>query len=166
MGNLYLIGMMGCGKTTCARILRHRIGMPSIDTDSSVAAGAGLSVSEIFAAFGESRFRAMETDVLRDIAGWDGWIVACGGGLPLQAVNREILRRSGTVFFLNRDPGVTYDTLDLSGRPLAQDGREAFLARYRDREPVYREAADYVIDSCDTPEDAVSEIIRIWEGIT
>jgi len=162
--NLYLIGMMGCGKTTCAGLLAHRLGRPALDTDSLLEAETGMTVSEIFAARGEGYFRDLETDLLRRLAETGDRIVACGGGLPLREENRRLLRTSGTVIFLNRNPETIFDSLDVSGRPLAQGGRADFLERFSRREPLYRAAAHIVIGDCPSPEETAAEIIRQLEG--
>ena len=160
MKNLYLIGMMGCGKSTCAQLLGERLGMPVLDTDEEIQRGAGLTVSEIFARHGEAYFRQLEAETLRTISEREDLIVACGGGLPLREENRRLLRESGTVIFLDRDPGKIYDTADMSLRPLGQEGKAAFLERFRNREPLYRAAAHIVIGDFETPEKTVEEIFK------
>ncbi len=165
MRNIYLIGMMGCGKTTCAEILAQRLGATAMDTDVCIVKDAGMSVSDIFAAYGEERFREMETDACRRLSKTTGRIIACGGGLPLREENRKLIRENGVVFFLNRDPGRIYDSEDMTGRPLAQQGREAFIARFVQREPLYREAAHHIIGDYSTPEETVGEILKILEEV-
>ena len=160
MRTIYLIGMMGCGKSTCARLLGERLALPVLDTDEEIEQRAGMTVSEIFRTQGEAAFRQMETELLRSLAERDNLVVACGGGLPLSDENRSMLRSNGTVAFLNRDPEKIYDTADMSGRPLGQEGREAFLERFRSREPLYRMAADMVIEDPGTPEEAVKKILK------
>ena len=117
MKNIILIGMMGCGKTTCGRLLARR----------------------------------------------EGLIVACGGGLPLRPAAMDPLRETGTVIFLARDPGETYDAESMAGRPLAQDGRAAFLARFRQREPVYRAAAHHTVTNFSDPETTVQTILEVLD---
>ena len=160
MRTVFLIGMMGCGKSTCARLLGERLGVPVLDTDEEIERRAGMAVSEIFKTRGEAAFRHMETELLRSLAEQDNLIVACGGGLPLREENRAMLRNGGTVVFLNRDPETIYETADMSGRPLGQEGREAFLERFCSREPLYRMAADVVVENFDTPEETVEEILQ------
>ena len=71
------------------------------------------------------------------------------------------LKESGLVFWLRRDPGDTYDTVSMAGRPLGQGGREAFVERYRQREPIYRRWADYFIAE-PTPEAAAALAATIF----
>ena len=163
MRTLYLIGMMGCGKSTCAGILGGRLGLPVLDTDGEIERKEGRTVSEIFAAQGEDTFRELETALLRTLASREDLVVSCGGGLPLRAENRTLLR-AGITVFLNRDPEKIYETADMSGRPLGQAGKAAFLERFRQREPLYLEAADIVIGDCGTPEETVEEILKQLES--
>lgn len=163
MNNIYLIGMMGCGKSTCGRLLAKRLGRRLLDTDQLIVDRAGKSISDIFAAEGEEAFRALETQVCREIGEKTDLVVATGGGLPLRQENRDLLRESGTVVFLHRDPGEIYDSADMSGRPLGQQGREAFLNRFAERLPIYRACAHLEIQDFSTVENTVAEILAKLE---
>lgn len=165
MKHLVLIGMMGCGKTTCGQILSRRLGLPLVDTDQLIERQAGCSIPQIFARQGEDAFRQLERQVAHRLGETGGCIVATGGGLPLQPESMAPLRRSGVVFFLRRDPGLTYDTIDRSNRPLAQQGRAAFVARFAQREPIYQAAADYVIDCPASPRQAADRICALWQQL-
>lgn len=163
MKNIILIGMMGCGKTTCGGLLSRRLDRELVDTDALIAAREGRSIPEIFAAQGEDRFRELERGVAEELARREGLVVACGGGLPLRDACMEDLVPGGVVFWLDRDPGETYDSLDTSGRPLAQAGREAFLRRYEQRAPTYRRWADHIISQAASPEAAARSILQILQ---
>ena len=156
--NIVLIGMMGCGKSAVGRLLARRLGRELADTDGLIEARTGRTIPDIFASEGEEGFRALELEVCRALSGRQGLVVACGGGLPTQEEAIAALKENGLVFWLDRDPGETYDALDVSGRPLAQGGRADFLRRYRDRAPVYRRWADYTVPCGDGPQ-AVSDLI-------
>ena len=156
--NIVLIGMMGCGKTTVGRLLAQRLECPMADTDALIEERTGRTIPDIFAADGEARFRALELELCRELAGRRGLVVACGGGLPLQDGAISALKENGLVFWLDRDPGETYDSLDVSGRPLAQAGRADFIRRYQDRAPVYRRWADHTVPCGEGPQ-AVSDLI-------
>ena len=160
--NIVLIGMMGCGKTTVGRLLAQRLGREPADTDALIEARQGRSIPDIFARDGEPAFRAMELELCWELSRRRGLVIACGGGLPLQEEAIAALQEDGLVFWLNRDPGETYDGLDLSGRPLAQGGREDFLQRYERRAPVYRRWADYIIPCGDGPQEAERLISTIY----
>ena len=161
MENLYLIGMMGCGKSTCGGLLSRRLARPLLDTDVEIEKSAGMTVSEIFAQQGEEAFRNLETALCRELAEREHLIVACGGGLPLRRENRELLRGGGLVVFLQRDPEAIFDSVDMGARPLGQQGKAAFLARYRDRLPLYQAAAHITLRDFSTPEATVEELCRI-----
>ena len=159
--NIVLIGMMGCGKTTCGSLLARRLGRPFFDTDDLIEAREGRAVAAIFAREGENYFREKERQTAEELSRREGLVIACGGGLPLREESIAPLKESGTVIFLRRDPGETYDKLNTAGRPLAQQGREAFLERFARREPVYRRWADRMVASCPTPEETVNAILEV-----
>ncbi len=160
--SIVLIGMMGSGKTTVGKLLARRHGLPLADTDQLVQERAGLSVPDIFAQWGEARFRALELAVCQELSGRGGLIAACGGGLPMQERAISALKENGLVFWLDRDPGETYDSLDISGRPLAQAGREDFIRRYAARAPVYRRWADHIVPAGKSPQEAQALISTIY----
>ena len=163
MKNIVLIGMMGCGKTTVGGLLSAKLNREQIDTDALIVEREGRAISAMFAEDGEAWFRTRELDISREVAGKTDLILSCGGGLPLQRDAMAALRESGVAFWLNRDPGETYDALDVSGRPLAQEGKEAFVARYTYRAPIYRTAAHHIIDCSRGAEAAAEDILRILE---
>lgn len=159
MKNIVLIGMMGCGKTTCANLLSKRLSRPVVDTDSLIVERENRSISDIFASEGEMYFRDLETAVAHEIGRKSGLIVATGGGLPLRGENVAALRENSVVFWLKRDPASTFASESMDGRPLAQDGQEAFIKRFEQRAPIYQAAADYVIENFSDPETTVGEIL-------
>lgn len=160
MKNIVLIGMMGCGKSTIGALLAQKLDRPLVDTDALIVEREGRSISEIFAADGEGYFRDLELSVSRELGEQEDLIVACGGGLPLRDDCIASLKSSGVVFWLRRDPAETYDSMDTSGRPLAQQGRRDFLERFAQREPVYRKWADHVIDEFSSPEATLNEVLE------
>ncbi|MBD5085348.1 MAG: shikimate kinase [Clostridiales bacterium] len=164
--NIVLIGMMGCGKTTVGGLLARRLGRELVDTDALIEQRQGRSIPDIFAQEGEAHFRALELELCRGSSGQDGLIIACGGGLPLQDEAIAALKENGVVFWLDRDPGETYDALDVSGRPLAQAGREDFVRRYQDRAPIYRRWADYIIPCGDGPQAVEQLISTIYREVS
>ena len=103
--NIVLIGMMGCGKTTVGGLLAQRLGREPADTDALIERRQGRSIPDIFAQDGEPAFRAMELELCRELSRRRGLVIACGGGLPLQAEAIAALKENGLVFWLDRDPG-------------------------------------------------------------
>ena len=159
--NIVLIGMMGCGKSTIGALLARRLGRKLVDTDALVEAQEGRTIPEIFASDGEEYFRQAEERVAKTLASRSALVIACGGGLPLREESIRPLKESGTVFFLCRDPGEIYDTVSMAGRPLGQGGRESFLARFAQREPVYRRWADHVIQRFEPPDQTGRSILEV-----
>ena len=145
MNNLILIGMMGCGKSTVGRLAAEKLGLAFVDTDERIERASGRTIPEIFASEGEEGFRARELDVSRALAREGGLVIACGGGLP------------------TREPAVIYDTVAMARRPLGQGGKEAFLERFRQREPIYRRWADYIIEGHTQAAEAAGRIAALYE---
>ncbi len=160
MKNLVLIGMMGCGKTTCGKLLSQKLNRPLVDTDEVIVNQEGRSISDIFAADGEGYFRDVETSVAKKLGAKEGLIIATGGGLPLRWENAQALRDNGLVVWLKRDPESTFASESMEGRPLAQDGREAFVQRFLDRASQYEKASHVVIQDFSSPERTVNLILE------
>ena len=162
MKKIILIGMMGCGKTTVGELLAMRLKRTLVDTDKLIEAREGISVAEIFETQGEGYFRSLEMGVAQALSLRDDLIIACGGGLPLQEGAMAALKQSGVVIWLDRDAGDIFDGEDMSGRPLAQAGREAFLEREAQRAPIYEKWADATIHDFTS---AVSTAARVKEAV-
>ena len=162
MKNIILIGMMGCGKTTVGELLAMRLKRTLVDTDKLIEAREGISVAEIFETQGEGYFRSLEMGVAQALSIRDDLIIACGGGLPTQDAAIAALKESGVVLWLDRDAGEIFDNEDMSARPLAQAGREAFLARAETRRPIYEKWADATIHDFTSP---VSTAARAKEAV-
>ena len=152
--NIVLIGMPASGKTTVGRLLADRLGRAFIDTDDEIVAKAGKSIPDIFAQEGEAAFRALESDVIREVGAKTGAVIATGGGAVLRSENVTALKQNGRVFFLDRAPE---KLIPGTGRPLFADPRQAFQL-YARREPLYRAAADVTVDANGTIEQTAKQI--------
>lgn len=161
MKNIVLIGMMSCGKTTIGALLAEKLGRKMVDTDELIVEREGRSITEMFAAEGEGYFRDRERDISEELGKTQDLIISCGGGLPLRSDCIDALKQNGIVIWLCRDPGETYDTMDTEGRPLAQQGRQAFLDRFAQREPLYRACADHVIVDFSSPEATLNAVLAV-----
>jgi shikimate kinase len=150
MTHLVLVGMMGTGKTTAGRILAERLGRPFSDSDEIVESRTGRTVREIFRAEGEAAYRAHETRALLDaLASTVPTVIAAAGGVVLAAANREALRSTDArVVWLKADPVLLVDRVMSAGhRPLLDDDPAGTLqGMFREREHLYREVADAVVD--------------------
>jgi shikimate kinase len=150
MTHVVLVGMMGTGKTTVGRILAERLCRPFSDSDEHVASRTGRTVREISHAEGEAAYRAHETRALLDaLASTEPSVIAAAGGVVLDAANRGAIRSSGArVVWLKADPALLVDRVTSSGhRPLLDDDPAGTLqGTFRDREHLYREVADSIVD--------------------
>ena len=164
MKNIVLIGMMGSGKSTCAKLLGQRLGRRVVDTDACIAAREGCAVSEIFATRGEAYFRNLEADAAKALGSCSDLIIATGGGLPMREENIAALRENGIVFWLNRDPAETFRCVSMSGRPLAQGDLADFVALYQRRAPIYAAGAHFVVEDFTTPEATVACVLKAIDG--
>lgn len=162
MKNILLIGMMGCGKSTCGQLLADKLGREFVDTDTLIETRQGRSIPDLFACYGEPFFRTLERETAKELAAREDLVVACGGGLPTVEEAMAPLASTGFTVFLERDPAEIFARVSMSGRPLGQEGEAAFLARYAKREPIYRRWADLVIPSQATPQETTQLIL---EGI-
>lgn len=148
--NIYLVGMMGAGKTSVGRLLAKRLGKAFHDSDHEVAQRTGVAIPLIFEIEGEAGFRSRETAALGDLTALHDVVLATGGGAVLSEQNRALLKRSGCVVYLRASiQELWHRTRHDKTRPLLQTGDpQARLAElYAARDPLYREVADIVIDS-------------------
>ncbi len=165
MKNIVLIGMMGCGKTTVGELLASRLKRTLVDTDAFIERREGMTVPEIFESQGEGDFRSLEAGVAQALSLRQDLIIACGGGLPLQEGAMAALKESGVVLWLDRDPEEIFDREDLSDRPLAQEGREAFLEKAAQRREVYARWADATIHDFTSPISTAARAKEAAEAI-
>jgi shikimate kinase len=147
--HLFVVGMMGCGKSTVGRIVAERLGWRHVDTDEQLERETGQSVPEIFADRGEAAFRAAEARVLVAAAQSDRpTVVSVGGGAVLDPDNRKVIRSGGVVVWLRAPVETLAERVgDGAGRPLLNDDPAASLERlYTRRRPVYEDLAEVVVD--------------------
>lgn len=161
MKHIVLIGMMGCGKSTIGGMLSQVLGRKLVDTDHLIEEEQGTDIPTLFAQKGEPYFRQQEAIVAQRLAQQEGLIISCGGGLPTVEQAIAPLYNSGMVFFLERNPKDIISSVSMEGRPLGQDGEEAFLARYQQREPIYRQWSHHVIPGDGTPDQVLQRILEV-----
>jgi shikimate kinase len=146
--NVYLVGMMGAGKTTIGRALARRLKKTFVDADHEIESRTGVRIPVIFDIEGEEGFRRREAQVLQQLTEESAIVLATGGGAVLNPENRRCLARSGVVIYLDVPPDVLWDRLRHdNARPLLKvpDPRGRIEGLYRERDPLYREVADLVV---------------------
>ena len=166
--SLYLVGMMGSGKTSTGRPLAERLGYGFVDADAVIEQAAGCTIPEIFEQNGESGFRALETQVLNAISQRHSLVVATGGGVVTQSQNWGLLH-SGIVIWLDveRDQLLKRLRADETPRPLLQrtDPETAMDALLEERRPLYAEADLTVVIDDESPEVVADGILQLLPGL-
>lgn len=148
--NLFLIGLMGAGKTTLGRRLATQLNRAFYDSDQVICERTGVSVPTIFEMEGEAGFRAREAAVIDELSALSGIVLATGGGAVLREENRHRLAARGTVIYLHAAPEILLErTRSDKNRPLLQvaDPLAKLRALYHARDPLYRAAADLVVEA-------------------
>lgn len=161
--NIILIGFMGSGKTSLGIKLSYQMKRTLIDTDKWIEQKQKMTVSEIFASFGEEAFRRMETECLKKlIKTADRQIISVGGGLPMREENHGLLKELGRVVYLKVTPEVVYERLkNDTTRPLLQveNPMERIRTLLAGRAPVYERCADIIVDVSDKSFEKIIEQI-------
>lgn len=148
--NIFLVGLMGAGKTSVGRMLAKRINRTFYDTDAEIERVTGVKIPVIFDIEGEAGFRAREEKMVEKLTAMDGIVLATGGGAVLSPANRALLKRHGRVIYLRAAPEDLWRrTRRDRNRPLLQTANP--LARLRElhaqRDPLYTEVADLIVDT-------------------
>ncbi len=136
--NLVLVGMPSCGKSTIGEYIAESLDMEFIDTDELIVAREKKAISDIFAQLGESGFREIEAEVIRDISSKQGVVISTGGGAVLKCENVLNLKQNGKIVFIDRPLELLTPTSD---RPLSSDVA-ALKKRYEERVPIYNGVCD------------------------
>lgn len=169
---LFLIGPRGSGKSTVARLLAQELGWDWLDADEVLEKRHGSSIRAIFASEGEAGFRAKEAVVLEELCLLSRHVIATGGGIVLRESNRALLRQSGRVVWLTADVETLWrrvqaDNATTERRPiLTVGGREEMEEVMRFRETLYRQCADWIVETAGrTPEEIVAAILSWASGV-
>ena len=162
--NIALIGFMGTGKSTVGKLLAGMLGMIYVDSDEEITRFSGCNISDLFAEYGEKRFREIETDTGHRLSLLDGVVISCGGGVAIDLENISILHKNSKIVLLTASPEeVLRRTSGDISRPLLNiDNR---LTRIKEimkvRNSSYLAAADQVVDTNNsTPKEVVNQILR------
>lgn len=169
--NLYLMGYRGSGKSTVGALLADRLGCPHRDTDELVESLAGKTIQQIFSVFGEPEFRRLETEVIRQFQPDQQLVVSLGGGAILAAENRERLRATGWMVWLQASAEALFARLGQDQStpqrrpPLTSFGGLAEVQTLlQQREPIYAACADFTVDvEKKSPADIAEAIVHWWQ---
>jgi len=148
--NVFLVGMMGAGKTTAGRLIARRLKRPFYDSDHEIERRCGVKVPVIFDIEGEAGFRQREAAVIAELTTLEDVVLATGGGAVLAAASRRLLAGRGTVIYLHAQPDALYARVRQDkNRPLlaTADPLARLRELYAQRDPLYREIADVVVDT-------------------
>lgn len=162
MRNIVLVGMPGCGKSTVGRLISEMTGKKLVDCDTEVQVRSGMTPAQWITERGEAEFRAVESEVLRELGAQSGLVIATGGGAVTVADNKSLLRQNGSVFFIDRAP----ELLACEGRPLSGDLAKR-CALYEKRLPMYRDFCDAVISSDErsTPVEVAAAVVTEFSAL-
>jgi len=147
-GNIFLVGMMGAGKTTVGKLLAKQMGKDFIDCDEEIQRRTGVTIPHIFDIEGEAGFRQRESAVIKELVQQDNIVLATGGGAVLSAENRTELSCNGTVVYLKSSVHDLWQrTRHDRNRPLLQtaDPKARLRELFEQRDPLYMQVADLVI---------------------
>ena len=163
--NIYLIGLMGSGKTTLGKILSKKLDKNFYDSDHVIEEKLGVDVPMIFEYEGEAGFREREKDSLKELVSKQNIVVGTGGGIILSKYNRDLLSDNGIVIYLKSNQKDLIKRMkNDKTRPLLKDGNidEIIKKLCKEREPLYEDIADFVIMTKNKRiHEVVNEIIKI-----
>lgn len=165
-GNLFLVGLMGAGKTTLGKHIAQMLNRPFYDSDQEICKRTGVSIPTIFELEGEQGFRDREAAMIDELTALDNIVLATGGGAVMREENHRRLRERGTVVYLHVNPDILlertrYDT----NRPLLQvaDPLAKLQELYAVRDSVYRSAAHIVIEANrQNCHKTAENLLQIW----
>jgi shikimate kinase len=149
-GNIYLVGLMGAGKTSVGKILAKRLRKTFLDSDHEIEHRTGVRIPIIFEIEGEAGFRRREASVVQELVHLPEIVLATGGGAVLDPDNRAALHSTGTVIYLRASPSELYmRTRHDRNRPLLRtsDPLGKLEELHRVRDPLYRECAHLIVDT-------------------
>ncbi len=169
--NIILIGYRGTGKSTIGRLVAEKLHFSRVETDAEITKQAGMSIPEIVKHHSWEYFRDLESRVIVDACSRKKTVIDCGGGVVTRPDNIAALKASGTVFLLVADIRDIVRRISRSSQRPSLTGNKSVTAEVeevmRERDPLYRKAADYIINTSEeSPRTAGDKITRIYRGLT
>jgi shikimate kinase len=167
--SIALIGFMGAGKSAVGSLLAQRLAKRLVETDRLIEEKAGKPISRIFQEEGEIIFREREIAVIKEIAGREGQVIACGGGVPLNRINIDRLKAQAVIIWLTASPGILLKRTHLDGevRPVLKtvSNLSDLRSLIQFRKPFYERAADLTINTSRlNVEETAAEVIKALQG--
>ncbi|MFN3635996.1 MAG: shikimate kinase [Rhizobium rhizophilum] len=156
--NLVLVGLMGAGKSAIGRLVAQQLGLSFIDTDTEIERVSRMSISELFAAYGEEEFRALETRVIKRLLRTGPRVVSTGGGAFINEKTRKQIERGGLSVWLNADLDVLWERVNKRDhRPLlkTENPKQTLKDLMDKRYPVYG-LADITVQSRDVRKEVIA----------
>ncbi len=168
--NIILIGYRGTGKSTIGRLVAAQLNFAKIETDAEIAKRAGISIPEIVKKHSWDYFRDLESQVIEDACSLEKTVIDCGGGVVTRPRNITALKASGIVFLLIADIRDIVRRISRSSQRPSLTGNKSVTAEVeevlRERDPLYRKAADYIINTSEeSPRSAGEKITRIYRKL-
>ncbi|MDO4904191.1 MAG: shikimate kinase [Lautropia sp.] len=160
--SIFLVGMMGAGKSTVGVRLARKLGRTFVDADRALEERLGVSIPTIFELEGEAGFRRRETQFLEELSARPGLVLATGGGVVLSPVNRELLKSRGKAIYLQASPADLWQRLRRDRqRPLLRTAnpRERIYELCAERDALYREVAAYTVTTSRQPIDQIVDAV-------
>jgi shikimate kinase len=160
--SLALIGFMGSGKSVVGALVAYRAGAPFIDLDFMIESEAGMTISQIFAARGESGFRALESKLLPE-ALRNRSVVALGGGTTIDDENWRVIRTQSTSVYLELSFNSIWERIGRTeGRPLVQGRLRTEVEELFERRRARYEEASFRVDADRSPDEVATEVLALW----
>lgn len=161
--NIVITGFMGTGKSTVAPLIAQMMSREFVDTDMVIVSRANMTIPEIFAAWGESKFRQLEAEVCVDLAAQTNLVVATGGGALMNPDTLAAMSSTGMVVCLTAAPDVIAERLadEREGRPLAAEWRNLL----EKRQPYYAAIPYQVNTTGKSPQVVATEVITLWQTV-
>jgi len=165
--NIYLVGLMGAGKTTIGRQLAKTLKLPFYDSDKAIEERTGVDIPTIFEFEGEEGFRDREQKMIQQLTQMNGIVLATGGGAILREENRKLLKKNGFIVYLQCSiDRIVERTRRDTQRPLLQteNPRASIESLFIQREPLYLSCADFKIDTgIMSSKDVVGHILEAYQ---
>ncbi|MDD3430011.1 MAG: shikimate dehydrogenase [Oscillospiraceae bacterium] len=164
MKNMVLIGMPGCGKTTLGKDLANQLNRPFTDMDEQLEKQNGVTITQMCERFGKPYFRQKETDIAKQMADAEGFVISAGGGIVLKEENMALLSKNSIIVFIHRTAeDIISGGVRTDNRPFLQD-EQALYGLYQERLPLYKKYAQYTVKN-KTQAQALQQLLQVAENI-